>query len=80
MEQQIIDYIKNEFHASTPSLDIEPDDDLLSAGLVDSMGMMRLIQYIEEQFAIKVAAQDMTIENFITVEAMAKYVAKTQNA
>ena len=80
MEQQIIDYIKSEFHASTPDLDIEADDDLLSAGLVDSMGMMKLIQYIEVQFSIKVAAQDMTIENFITVEAMAKYVAKIQKS
>ena len=80
MEQKIIDYIKNEFHSSTPNLDIEPDDDLLSAGLVDSMGMMRLIQYIEEQFSIKVAPQDMTIENFITVDAMAKYISASKTS
>ena len=80
MEQKIIDYIKNELHSSTPNLDIEPDDDLLSAGLVDSIGMMRLIQYIEEQFSIKVAPQDMTIENFITVDAMAKYISASKTS
>lgn len=80
MEQIIIDYIKNEFHGDNPDLELYPEDDLLSAGLVDSMGMMRLIQHIEEQFDIKVAPQDMTIENFITVAAMCDYVKKCKVA
>lgn len=74
MENIIINYIKSEFHGDNPDLDIHPEDDLLTAGLVDSMGMMRLIQHIEEQFEIRVAPQDMTIENFITVEAMSNYI------
>jgi len=78
MKQEIINYIKCEFHSSTPDLDIQSDDDLLSAGLVDSMGMMRLIQFIEEQFSIKVAPLDMTIENFITVDAMAAYISASK--
>lgn len=74
MEKIIIDYIKNEFHGGRTDLEIFPEDDLLTSGLVESMSMMRLIQFIEEEFKIKVAPQDMTIENFLNVEAMCNYI------
>jgi len=78
MEQIIINYIKNEFHGGRPDLEILPEDDLLASGLVESMSMMRLIQFIEQEFEIKVAPQDMTIENFINVEAMVDYVERNK--
>ena len=79
MDKVIINYIVEQLHGGRADLEIEPADDLLSSGLVESMGMMRLIQYIEEQFDLKVAPQDMTIENFISVEAMVNYIEKTKN-
>ena len=74
MEQTLINYIKEEFHRGRSDLEILPEDDLLASGLVESMNMMRLIHFIEQQFEIKVAPQDMTIENFINVEAMTNYI------
>ncbi|MEL6140161.1 MAG: acyl carrier protein [Bacteroidota bacterium] len=74
MEQTIINYIVKELHNGQIGLAIEPEDDLLGGGLVESMGMMRLIQFIEEEFDFKVAPKDMTIENFMTVSAMTKYI------
>jgi len=74
MEETIINYIKNEFHGGRADLEIAPEDDLLTSGLVESMSMMRLIQFIEQQFEIKVAPQDMTIENFMNVEVMTNYI------
>ena len=35
-------------------IDVEETEDLLVGGLVDSMGMMRFIAFIEKQFALKV--------------------------
>ena len=53
---------------------IESQDDLLEDGLIDSLGVMRLITYLESEFGVKVPPQDMVIENFITVEAMVNYI------
>ena len=74
MENKIIHYIVSELHDGQSDIEIAPDEDLLASGLVESMGMMRLIQFIEEEFELKVAPQDMTIENFMTVEAMANFI------
>ena len=73
MQAAIIDYIRREIH-DDPELDITPDDDLLGTGLLGSMEMMRLVQHLEETYSFRVAPQDMAIENFMTVAAMAAYV------
>ena len=74
LQEQIISFIKTDIHAGRSDLHIEPEEDLLSSGLLGSMDMVRVIEFVEQTFEIKVAPQDMTIDNFITVEAMASYV------
>jgi len=74
MEDKIIRYIIDELQGGTEELEISPSDDLLGGGLLESMSMMRLIQYIEEEFVLKVTPQDMTIENFMTVGDMVKFI------
>lgn len=74
MQETIINFIKEEIHPEDPGLEIEPDDDLLGTGLLGSMEMMRLVQYLEEKYEFRVAPEDMAIENFMTVEAMTDYV------
>ncbi|MGK0388499.1 MAG: acyl carrier protein [Maribacter sp.] len=78
MEETIIKYIIDELHGGREDLEIFPEDDLLGSGLIESMAMMRLIQYIEETYDFRVSPQEMTIENFMTVEAMANYVRKVK--
>jgi len=53
---------------------LEIDDDLLGSGILDSMGMMKLIAFIEEKFKLKVAPEEMVIENFMTVENIEGYI------
>lgn len=74
MENKIITYIIDELHDGNTTIEIAPSDDLLGTGLIESMDMMRLIQFIETEYSIKVEPQDMTIENFMTVEAMVQYI------
>jgi acyl carrier protein len=50
------------------------DDDLLLSGLIDSLGVVRLIAFIEQTFATHVPPEDVTIENFGTVQSIADYV------
>jgi len=74
MDHKIINFIKTELHGGKADLEIFPEDDLLGGGLIESMGMMRLIQYLEEEFEITIPPQDMTIANFMTVDAMVNYI------
>jgi len=74
MNETIINFIIQELHGGADDIEIMPEDDLLGSGLVESMSMMLLIQFIEDTYNFKVAPQEMTIENFMTVEAMVAYI------
>jgi len=70
----IANFIVNEFHGGDTSLAIAPEEDLLGSGLVKSLEMMRLIEFLEQEFSIRVEPQEMTVENFISIQAMDTFV------
>jgi acyl carrier protein len=53
---------------------IGDDDDLLGTGLVDSVGMMSLVLFIEEEFGVSVPPEDVVIENFLSIRTIGAYV------
>ena len=53
---------------------IEPETDLLLTGAVDSLGVMRITQWIEDDLGIEVDPTDVTLENFQTVSRMLAYL------
>lgn len=74
MEQTIINYIKQELASEDIEDGLDASDDLLGSGILDSMAMVRLIAYVEETFEIKVAPEEMIIENFMTVEDISNFI------
>lgn len=54
--------------------DVAVDDKLLADGMVDSLGMLRLMAFIEENFGIAVPPEDVGIQNFSTVERVVAYL------
>lgn len=76
MIEIIINHIKTQLSDNLNGQELGLQEDLLGSGILDSLGMMRLIFFIEEEFGIKVPPEDMTIENFLTVENIGNYLNK----
>ncbi|NNE95746.1 MAG: acyl carrier protein [Acidimicrobiales bacterium] len=53
-----------------PDTPVEPHTDLLTTGLVDSLGAMEIVHWLEEARNLDIDPVDITIENFQTVEKM----------
>jgi len=79
MDEILINYINEQFADDQQEEPIQPEDDLLSEGVLDSFGMMKLIRFIEDNFDIKVQPEDMTIENFTSVETIVRYISAQGN-
>ena len=79
MEKILIEFIEKELLGSHSDIGLTPSDDLLGSGMVDSLGIMRLIQFIEVRFELKVPFEDMTIENFMSVGDIERYLEKRKN-
>ncbi len=52
----------------------ETDTNLFEADIIDSMGVLELIAFIEDDLGIEMNQDDLTIENFNTVEAIVQTV------
>lgn len=73
MNQRIISYILEEI-AIEPLEYLDIQEDLLGSGIVDSMGMMKLVLFLETEFKIKINPEEMTVENFMSVQNIADFV------
>ncbi|HKQ60685.1 MAG TPA: acyl carrier protein [Candidatus Polarisedimenticolaceae bacterium] len=51
------------------------DDPLLESGVVDSLGILELVQYVTQEFAVEVGDEDLLPDNFGTVRKLAAFVA-----
>lgn len=78
MKEEIIKYIVTEISDEFTD-DLDLDEDLLGNGIIDSIGMIKLISYLQETYAIEIASEDMTVENFMTVRHIIEYVSKQQS-
>lgn len=55
---------------------LDDGDDLLSAGILDSLGILKMVSFLEERFGLTVPDEDVVFENFQNVRVMAEYVEK----
>ena len=73
-EPEIRQFIVTNF-ASDIAADELPDDlDLLDNGVVDSLGLLRLIAWVGDRYGIPVADLDISPAQFSSVTAIAAFV------
>jgi acyl carrier protein len=53
---------------------VDHDQDLLASELIDSMGIMQLISFLEQKYGVKVGDEDLDPENFRTIDTIASFV------
>ena len=58
-----------------PDGTLADDEDLLLSETLDSLSVTRLVQHIEERTGITVPPEDVTLDHFATLTAIAGYVA-----
>jgi len=55
-----------------------PDSSFLREGVLDSMGVMELVTYVATAFSIQIDPQDVTPENFDSVNRLAGFIRQRQ--
>ncbi len=53
--------------------DLRPDTDLLLSGTLDSLGVVRVVHWLEDELDIEIDPADVVLEHFQTVDAMVAY-------
>jgi acyl carrier protein len=67
-------FIVEEIALGTGVESVGHDDDLLAQEIIDSLGIVELVAFLESRFGIKVGDDDLLPENFRSVNSVVAFV------
>jgi acyl carrier protein len=73
-------YIEENFLYLHPGIVVKDDDDLLTLGIVDSLGFVELVEEVQSRYGVTVQDVEITEENFGSIDAISDYVGRKQSA
>lgn len=76
LEQSINNFIQQEFLYDKPEVKITNDFNIIEQGILDSMDIFRLIQFVEEEVGISFEPEEMVQTNFQSINHIVNFVSK----
>lgn len=75
VETELLEFVRRRFATATRAPTV--DTLLFREGIVDSIGVLELVQFIETQFEINIPHEELVLENFQSVAAMCDFVERS---
>ncbi|NNE67916.1 MAG: acyl carrier protein [Pyrinomonadaceae bacterium] len=79
MKQQIRDFVQKTLIGDLKAGELSTSENLLGGGLIDSLGVMQLIAFVEDEFDLSIPTKDMVIENFESIDAVCGYIGRRKD-
>ena len=71
----IRNFVLTEFLPGADPQELNDADDLLATGVMDSLGVLKLIAWVEHRFEVTVSDNALDPDNFRSVDAVSAFVA-----
>jgi len=59
---------------------IDDDSPLLESGVIDSLGMLDIVKFLEQTFEIKVEDEELSPDNFASIRCLSDFAMKKSAA
>jgi len=74
-EKKLIHFIGENYMLNDDELSqINPTTSLLEKGIIDSTGIMELVDYLEETYSIEIEPEEILPENLDGIKAISKFI------
>ena len=80
MQQQIRQFILSSFLFTDDQSKLKDEDSLLEQGIMDSTGVLELVAFLESEFGIQIADNELVPENLDSVNRIKAFVGRKQGA
>jgi acyl carrier protein len=74
IKAQIREFIVENFLFGVEDLQLEDDDSFLEKGIIDSTGILELIEYLEESFAVSIQDDELVPENLDSLNRVDSFI------
>ena len=78
LESEIRKFITENMLFSADGFNYGDNDSLLEAGIVDSIGVMELVTFVDKTYKITVPPEDISPDNFDSISRLANYIRRRQ--
>ena len=76
--QQIMKFITSNFYVADPAT-LTEETSLLDSGTVDSTGILEIISFLEQEFQIQIADEEMIPANLDSVSKIANFIGRKKS-
>ncbi|MBL8062689.1 MAG: acyl carrier protein [Anaerolineales bacterium] len=66
----IRNFITNEILHNPSVIPLGDDESLIESGIIDSLGIMTLLAFVEREFSVEIPGDDLLPENFASISAI----------
>jgi acyl carrier protein len=70
ISDSIRDFITGEILHGTLTIPLNDQDQLIESGIIDSLGVMTLLAFLEDKFSIQIPGEDLMPENFSSISTI----------
>lgn len=74
IEQEVRRFVVDNFLFGEGEQNLSNDDSFLEKGIVDSMGILTLVSFVQEKYGFEVPDQDLVPENWDSIALISAYV------
>ena len=74
IESDVRRFITESFPLGASGSELDGSDSLLEAGVIDSVGVLELIEFLEARYSIQIPDEDVMPENLDSIAAITRYV------
>ena len=79
VETAIERFVVDEIMLGDSNTKIDPNESLISSGVLDSLALLRLIAFLEEQMGVTVDDSEVIPENFETINGIKLFIEKKKH-
>lgn len=79
-DTKLIEFIKSDLARGKVTDDLTRADDLIESEILDSLGIMKLILFLESNYAVKISDDDLTLENFSSITSINSLIQRKRTA
>ena len=70
----IMEFIKNQLVREKTMKNIGRGDDLIESGIIDSLGILKLLEFLESKYSIHISDEELIPENFESIESIESFI------
>lgn len=74
IEDKVKSFIQDNFLLGDKNKVIKEDESFLQGGIIDSTGVLELVNFIEETYKIKVEDEELIPENLDSIKNLVSYI------